>query len=262
MTDGTVYHEAELYDIAFGFRDVPAECGVLLELARTYSGRSPQSFIELAAGPAEHAREMARSGLRSVAVDLTPAMVQLGRRLASEGSVDLEYIEADMAAFSLQEPVDLAAILMDSLTVLLDNEAVLAHLQCVADALSPGAIYVLEMGHPRDAFGVGKSAGNDWVMERDGTTVHTIWGRDDDPFDPITQITDVTVQMSWRRGQDHGEVIEIAQDRCFVPNELRALVTASSRFEIVAELGALDPDLPISNDTASWRYVPVLRRLQ
>ncbi len=166
-----------------------------------------------------------------------------------------------MAAFSLQEPVDLAAILMDSLTVLLDNDAVLAHLRCVADALSPGGIYVLEMGHPRDAFGVGRSAGNDWEMERDGATVHTVWGRDDDPFDPITQITDVTVTMSWHRGQDRGEVIEIARDRRFVPNELRALVAASRRFEIVVELGALDPDLPISNDAASWRYVPVLRRL-
>lgn len=261
MSHSSVYAKPELYEIAFDFRDVPAECGALLEIARRYSPHPPQGFIELAAGPAAHAREMAARGLRAVAVDLTPEMVDLGRRIAQEASVDIEYVEADMAAFVLARPVDLAAILMDSLTVLLDNDAVLAHLRCVADALVPGGIYVLEMGHPRDTFGVGSSSESDWVMKRDGTTVHTIWGRDDDPFDPITQITDVTVTVRWRRGEEQGEITEIAQERCFVPNEFRALVAASGRFEIVAELGALDPDLPVDNERASWRFVPVLRRL-
>jgi len=261
MSHGGVYSKAELYEIAFDFRDVSAECDVLFKLARSYSGRPAQSFIELAAGPAAHAREMATRGLRSVAVDLTPEMVHLGRRMARETSVDIEYLEADMTAFELTEPVDLAAILMDSQSVLLDNDAALAHFRCVADALVAGGIYVMEMGHPRDAFGVGKSADSDWVMERDGTTVHTIWGRDDDPFDPITQITDVTVTMRWQQGEDRGEITEIAPDRRFVPNELRALVTASDRFEIVAELGALDPDLPVNNEKESWRFIPILRRL-
>jgi SAM-dependent methyltransferase len=261
MSHATVYSKAELYEIAFDFRDVPAECDVLLELARTYSERAAESFVELAAGPAAHAREMTGRGLRSVAVDLAPEMVDLGRRMAREASVDIEYIEADMTAFELNEPVDLAAILMASESYLLDNDAVLAHLRCVADALVPGGIYVLEMGHPRDAFGVARSADNDWVMERDGTTVHTIWGRDDDPFDPITQITDVTVTMSWQHGGDRGEITEIAPERRFVPNELRALVTASGRFEIVAELGAFDSGLPVNNEKESWRFIPILRRL-
>ena len=234
---------------------------MLLKLARTYSGRPAQSFIELAAGPAAHAREMAGRGLRSFPVDLTPEMVHLGRRMAAEASVDIEYIGADMTAFALTEPVDLAAMLMDSQSVLLDDDAVLAHFRCVVDALVPGGIYLLEMGHPRDAFGVGRSADSDWVIERDGRTVRTIWGLDDDPFDPITQITDVTVTMRWQKGEDRGEISEIAPDRRFVPNELRALVTASGRFEIVAELGALDPDLPVNNEKESWRFVPILRRL-
>lgn len=261
MSHGRVYSKAELYEIAFDFRDVSAECDVLLELARRHSGRPAQSFIELAAGPAAHAREMAGRGLRSVAVDLSPEMVHLGRRMAQEASVYIEYVEADMTAFAVTEPVDLAAILMDSETVLLDNDAVLAHFRCVADALVSGGIYVLEMAHPRDAFGVGKSAGTDWVMERDGTTVHTIWGQDNDLFDPITQITEVTVTMQWRKEEDCGEITESAPERRFVPNELRALVTASGRFEIVAELGALNPDLPVSNEKESWRFIPILRRL-
>ncbi len=261
MIPNGVYSKAELYDIAFDFRDVAGECDALLDVFRMHTGRRARSFVELAAGPAAHAREMASRRMQSVAVDLSPEMVDLGNRLAESARIELRYIEADIAEFSIDEPVDLAAILMASESVLLDNEAVLSHLDCVADALKPGGIYILEMEHPRDVFGVGRSADRDWVMERDGVTVHTIWGRDGDHFDPITQITDDTVTVAWQRGEERGEVTEVLPARRFAPNEFRALVTASGRFEIVAELGALNPDLPVSNDRKSWRIVPVLRRL-
>ena len=216
--------------------------------------------MELAAGPASHAREMGRRGLRSVAVDNSPGMVAYGRKRAAEDGVDLDYFEADMAAFTIREPVDVAAILMDSLTGLLDNEAVLAHFNCVADALTPGGVYVLEMQHPRDAFGAGTSAGTDWETERDGTTVHMTWGRPDDPFDPVTQIARDTVTVAWRQGDEQGEITEVLPNRRSVVYEFRALVTASGRFEMVQELGSLDLGVPFSNAKDSWRHVPVLRR--
>ena len=145
--------------------------------------------------------------------------------------------------------------------MLLDNEAVPAHFDCVADALAPGGVYVLEMQHPRDAFGVGSSADSDWKMERDGATVHMTWGRPDDEFDPITQITQDTVTVAWRRNGESGEVTEVLPNRRYVVNKFRALVAASGRFEIVEELGSLDLGVPFSNAKGSWRHVPILRRL-
>ena len=261
MSHSKVYSKADLYEIAFDFRDVPAECDVMMELAGRFSTSLPGSFLELAAGPAAHAREMAGRGLRSVAVDVTPEMVGLGRRLAEGAFVDLDYFEADMAAFTLSEPVELAAILMDSLGVLLDNDSILAHLHCVADALVPGGIYVVEMSHPRSVFGVGVSTQNDWVTERDGTKVHFTWGQDTDRFDPLTQIDEVTVTLKWESPDGSGEIIETLSDHRIVPNQLRALVAASGRFEIVAELGALNPGIPVSNEKESWRFIPILRHL-
>jgi SAM-dependent methyltransferase len=256
-----IYGHAELYDIALGFKDVPAECDVLVELARRFGGREPLSFLELAAGPATHAREMAKRRLRSTAIDLSPGMVAYARSRAADEGLDMEVIEADMTDFTIAEPVDVATILMDSLGVLLDNDAVIRHLDCVADALKEGGVYVLEMGHPRDVFKVGKSAENDWEMERDGIRVHTTWGLDTDPFDPTTQIIENTVTFTWEREGEQGEITEILPDRSITPNEMRAVVAASGRFEVVAELGAMNLDVPFGNTKESWRYVPVLRRI-
>jgi hypothetical protein len=98
-------------------------------------------------------------------------------------------------------------------------------------------------------------------MERDGIRVHTVWGRDTDPFDPTTQVIENTVTFTWETDSDRGEITEILPDRATTPNELRALVAASGQFEIAAEFGSLDVDIPFTNARESWRYVPVLRRL-
>jgi SAM-dependent methyltransferase len=257
-----LYRLAEYYDIAFDFRDVGVECDFLTELYRRSAAREPASFLELAAGPAYHTIELARRGLRATALDLSPAMVRHGRAKAAAAGVAIDYVEGDMTGFSLPATYDLAALLMASCEYLLDNDAVLSHLDRVADHLNDGGLYVVEMSHPRDAFEVGRSTKPAWDMERDGTRVHMEWGHDGDPFDPITQLTEVSVRVEFEDGTQHGSHEERAPQRAFTANELRALVAASGRFEIAGMYGSMSVEIPFGNDKAAWRMVPVLRRVR
>ena len=88
------------------------------------------------------------------------------------GRRKIDYHQGDMTKFTLAEAVDMAAILMDSTSYLLDNDAVIDHLDCMAKALMPGGLYLLEMSHPRDVFHVGKSAGTDWSATRRHKSAH------------------------------------------------------------------------------------------
>lgn len=256
------YKLARYYDIAFDFRDVPAECAFLEELARRYGGNAPRSFLELAAGPARHAREFARRGIRATALDSVQGMVDYALAAARTQDAPIDGVCGDMIDFRLPQTYDLAAILMDSSSYLLDNDAVLRHLGCVADHLATGGLYVLEMSHPRDTFRVGTSTSNNWDTERDDVKVSVAWGNETDVFDPITQITDVTVTMRYESPEGSGVVTDRAPQRCFAANEIRALITASRRFELVAMLGSMDVAVPLSNKTAAWRMVPVLRKVR
>jgi len=257
---GDFYERALLYDVAFGFKDVPRECDVLADLCRTVVGRPPLSFLELAAGPACHAREFARRGLRSTALDLSEAMAAYGRAEAAEGA-PFTYVVADMTDFRLTPPVDLAAILMDSTAYLLDNDQVLRHLAAVADALVDGGCYVLEMSHPRDVYRVGTSAGTSWDAAGRGYEVHVDWGAPDDVFDPTTGVTGTSVTLTWRStdGGGEGVIRDVAPQRCFTPNEFFALVTASGRFAVATVLGAMDPAVPFDAAPRAWRMVSVRR---
>ena len=255
-----IYRRALCYDVAFSFRDVPAECAALLALAERHLGRAPASVLELAAGPARHAREFARRGLAATALDSAPEMLEYAAGLAAQHGLALHTACADMTAFTLPQRFDLAVLPLDSASYLLDNPVALRHLACVARHLNPGGLYVLEMSHPRDAFGVGASHQPHWTTELDGLRVTMRWGEPGDAFDPVTQIDEVTVSMDWSDAQgSSGRLVERSRQRRFTANEVDALVRASGAFEIVEWLGALAPPHRFDNVKAARQMIPVLR---
>src|SRR5580700_850061 len=150
-----IYDEPEFYEAACAYRDVPAEVDALLR----WSGRHrapgsglPRSVLELAAGPAEHARNLARRGLEATALDLSPAMCARARDLAEAAGLKLTVVQADMRDFSLPGPFDLAITMLNSLCHLFSLDDMVRHLTAVGRHLDPGGLYITELAHPADFF--------------------------------------------------------------------------------------------------------------
>jgi hypothetical protein len=108
-------------------------------------------------------------------------------------------------------------------------------LTCVAAQLAPGGLYVIEMSHPRDAFGVGASTRSHWSSEAGGLRMDMQWGAEGDVFDPITQVDDIAVTMAWSGPGGNGQFVERVRQRRFTANEFDALVRAASGFDIVCK---------------------------
>jgi ubiquinone/menaquinone biosynthesis C-methylase UbiE len=254
------YSKAKYYDIAFNFKNVMEENQTLIDLFRQHNRYEPKSFLDIAAGPATNAIQMAKVGLASAALDFSREMVEYGLQKARQEKVQLNFIQADMKNFELSQKVDLAAIFMDSTSYLITNDDVITHLQSVARNLRDNGLYVLEMSHPRDVFSVGKSASTEWECEQDDIKVSVQWGKESDLFDPITQTTHVTAVIKYRSSAKSGEIIDQSLQRCFSFQEIDALVKASGCFEMIDVLGSLKPRIQFSNEKASWRMIPVLRK--
>ena len=96
-----IHRAARCHDVAFGFRDIGAECDTPSALAARHgpTGEPPRSMLELAAGPARHAREFARRGAHAAALDTSPAMCDYARAQAVRDGVGLDVVCADMRAF-------------------------------------------------------------------------------------------------------------------------------------------------------------------
>jgi len=255
------YGRPEYYDIAFDFRDVPEECDFIEAVYSGINGRKLSSIIELCAGPAYHTIEFGLRDKEAAALDLSPEMVEYGRLKAEKAGAQISYFPGNMTDFRVEHKYDMAILLMDSVSYLLDNEEVYKNLKCVSEALEENGLYLIEISHPRDFLGKEKAPNPKWKMKRELKEVEIQWGDEDDPFDPITQISQTLVKIKYSDGLNRGEIEDRAAQRCFTVNEFKALVDASGRFEIVDFYGSMKKNVPFDNSKEAWRMVPILKKI-
>jgi SAM-dependent methyltransferase len=279
MSSPEFYANARAYDIAFSDRDFAEECDFLEWCIHEHSALSrsdsalrlgdPRSFLELACGPARHAREFARRGWRAVGLDLSADMLGYARMGASRDGVRIETAVADMTDFELDVPVALAANLMESLSHLVTNEQVVAHLCAVARNLLPGGVFVIEMAHPdtiwRDRLPntwVSKSTDSPYFVDEPYTEVDVLFGARDDPYDWISQQWQVTSRLTIHEAGQSPRVVQHQHPhRWYLAQELRALIELSGAFSQAWWYGnMIVPPPPLDNSPASDRMVVVLRK--
>jgi len=258
-----IYDEPEFYEAACAYRDVPSEVDALLRWSSKH--RDPaagplRSILELAAGPAEHARNLARRGVDATALDLSAAMCARAAELAAAAGTGLTVVQADMRDFSLPRRFDLAITMLNSLCHLTTLDDLLRHLASVARHLEPGGVYIAELAHPADVFAAERRTSSEWTTQVNAGTVSVRWGGGTDQIDPITQITREHVSVTYRRqGGSVRTVTDVVPNRFWTATELAAAIRLAGGFTVAASYGDFDGDVAVEAADA-WRMVLVLRR--
>jgi SAM-dependent methyltransferase len=136
------YDYPQYYDIPLR-SETPREADFIEAACRKYCPFRVKRLLEPACGTGRLVRELAARGYRMTGLDLSgPALRYLRERLRRRG-LQAELLRADMSDFRLARPVDAAFNMLDSFRHLLSEEAARRHLECVADSLRPGGIYIL-----------------------------------------------------------------------------------------------------------------------
>jgi len=253
-----IYDEPEFYEAACAYRDVPAEVDALLRWSSKHH-EPPRSVLELAAGPAEHARNLARRGLQVTALDLNLAMCARARELAAAAGIPLTVVQADMRDFALPGPVDLAITMLNSLCHLFTLDDMLRHLGAVGRHLERNGLYIMELAHPADYFGAERRTSSEWTSETRDGTVSVRWGAQDQ-IDPVSQITREHVSVTYhKRGGPVRTVTDVVPNRFWTATELAAAIRLAGGFTLAASYGDFDGDVPVDAADA-WRMILVLRR--
>ena len=258
-----IYDEPEFYEAACAYRNVPAEVNALLrwsEKHRVATAGPLRTVLELAAGPAEHARELARRGLDATALDLSPAMCARAGDLAAAAGVGLTVVQADMRGFSLPGRFDLAVTMLNSLCHLLTLDDMIQHLASVARHLVPGGVYIAELAHPADYLSAERRTSSEWSSDVPDGTVSVRWGGGKDEIDPITQVTREHVSVTYRkRGGAVRTVTDVVPNRFWSATEMAAALRLAGGLVLAASYGDFDADSPVDAPDA-WRMILVLRR--
>lgn len=287
-----IYDEPELYELACAYRDIPAEATALLAWCAThFRGSAGQdtdsgvrSVLELAAGPAEHARELARRGLRAATLDLSPAMCSYAAAQAKAAGVDVQVVQADMRDFAIAGPdgvpvlFDAAIMMLNSVCHLFTLDDLVRHLAAVRANLVPGGLYIVELAHPADFFAAVPRTSSEWTVDASGVHADVHWGGPSDRIDPLTQVTKehMTIAATYGDGTIR-TVSDVVPNRFWTLTEFTAamaLANAQSaapeagvaqqasdpkgRLDLVASYGDFDETTTLDAPSA-WRMILILR---
>jgi SAM-dependent methyltransferase len=136
------YDQPRFYDIAF-CSETALEAEFVEAACRKFCPFPARRLLEPACGTGRLVTEMAARGYQVTGFDLNgPSLEYLRRRLTRRG-LRADVFVADMADFSLPETVDAAVCTVNTFRHLLTEEAARRHLECVAQSLRPGGIYIL-----------------------------------------------------------------------------------------------------------------------
>jgi hypothetical protein len=149
---------------------------------------------------------------------------------------------------------------MDTFRFLLTNEDILSHFKVVAQRLAPGGLYLLDFWVPRQ-WGQAGNEMHQWEQTVDGTTVRVFYLQHPDTIDPIAQTFEDELVFEVT---EQGRTQEIrggrTRTRLLMPQEFRALVTASGVFDLVSTHGEFDLTKPFDHKSLTWRMISVLKK--
>jgi SAM-dependent methyltransferase len=166
----TIYDHPRFYDLLFGF-DRSHEADFYDATFVRCGARRGDAILELGCGPARVGRLLARRGWRVTGLDRSAAMLAYARDAAAAEGIALDVHCAEMTAFTAGRAFAAALNPLSSFRLLHRDTEVDAHLHCIAAALRPGGVYVLDLAFLESEEETAVTTDEGWEMTGDGVTV-------------------------------------------------------------------------------------------
>jgi cyclopropane fatty-acyl-phospholipid synthase-like methyltransferase len=253
-----LYSYPEAYDIVFD-RPIEREIEFISSLFRKINKKEMSSFLEIACGPAYHARAFATRGIQSVGFDLEESMVRFAKARASSENISLDVFCADMRDFISPIKVDVVAAMLDGIDSLLSTDELIEHLKCVAASLNDDGLYIVDNMHPRDV--------NPWSYEpviytgtKDQTTVTITYGVTPPEIDAIMQTARSKTEIKVVRGDSETITFSEAVERFMTVQEMILLARCAGCLKFVGAWGDFKVNTKFGADDNSTRMIIVLQK--
>jgi SAM-dependent methyltransferase len=253
---GDQYSAPRYYEIAFDMNR-KQEVDFLVHCFRQYSRRPVKRVLDIACGTGPHLIRLAERGYRMSGLDLSPRNVDYLRERAQRKGFDVALHVADMTRFRLPAPVDAAICMQDSQGHLLTNEAILAHLRCVARALRPGGLYIFD--RYMCSSWTDPARRWSWTRRRGRATIRATFEALKD-LNPVSQVFNEDMELEVLENGTRHVYRQRHRSRMVFPQELRSLVELSGGFELLDWFYGFKPHLRLDEAHRPLLMVVVLRK--
>jgi len=252
-----LYDFPEYYEVAFSFRDIPAECDFLQRLIQRFGNHPTRDILEIGCGPAPHASDLIERGYRYLGLDINRNMIDYATYKWKDVIPRPVFLEGDMTDFSVETQVDFAFVMIGSLylsTIVQYHR----HFDAMASVMRPGALYFLDwciqFTDPESLLKV-----QPLIVEKDGIRVKSefrlkVLDRREQMYEEIW-----TVSVD-----DHGRKRQfdmIERNRAMMPTEFLSFISNRPDFDFVGWWAEWDLNKPILDSEEPARPVALIRRV-
>lgn len=259
---GNLYDFPKYYEVVFG-SDWAAEFRFLRACFQRYVPREVRRVFEPACGTGRLLVQFAKAGYEVAGNDLNPKAVRYCQSRFERAGLAGTIVEGDMSAFRLadlgsRKKFDAAFNTINSFRHLPDEAAAEAHLNCVADALAKGGLYILGLHlTPTQGPRVDEES---WSARRGNLAVNShMWSIALDMKqrnERVGMTFDVYTPTRQFRIEDE------MQYRTYTAEQMQNLFDRTSRFEVVETFDfTYDIDGPVTIDGLTEDVIYVLRRV-
>ena len=163
LPSSLLYDSPEIYDVAFGW-DLAMELDFVESCFLKHALEPVERVLEPACGTGRILVGLAERGYEVAGYDANPGMVAFAA--AKLARFRAQIMRGDMATFRPPGQYDAAINLVNSIGYLLEEDAVVSHLERVGEAVRPGGLYLVQFnygGEPAEqgAFGPWSNARGD-----------------------------------------------------------------------------------------------------
>lgn len=268
--DESIYDHPKYYDLVFG-ADVAAETKFILACEQMYGRGKVGWYFEPACGTGRLIFALARRGLDVCGLDLNAKAVQFCNARLQRHAYPATAIEADMCDFSRADfasilpksrrgsgPVSVAFNTINSFRHVGTEQQARDHLECMADVVRPGGIYLL--GVHLTPTSVPPSETESWSARRGHLAINThMWTIDRDKKKRLEQFG---IRFDVHTPSGSFRINDVLRLRSYTPLQMRRLIDASGKWECVATHDfSYDISEPIEVDASTEDVVYVLRRI-
>ncbi|MDE1975370.1 MAG: class I SAM-dependent methyltransferase [Patescibacteria group bacterium] len=247
-----VYSNPKYYEIAFSFRDIPAEVDFIERVIAKESRIPVKRFLEIASGNSPHMKELCKRGYCYIGLEMSDEMIAYSRKTIEDGALSAEIIKGDMIDFSLPTQADCALLFLGSFYVTSDEE-LRSHLDSVACALKSGGLYILDNAvifFPEDAMNI-----QSWDMEADGVKVTTTYA----PawVDEKERISDAKITLDIEEGGKKRKIEHVERRKLYMADDFIRIAESTGKWERAGAFSNFDMS---KEPYPGGRNIVVLRR--
>ena len=257
IIEGSIYDFPKYYDLLFG-SDWKAEFDFLQACFKKHASRPVERIFEPACGTGRLLIKLAQAGYDVAGNDLNEKSIEFCNDRFERNGFPRSAVVQDMADFKVSRKFHAAFNLINTFRHLPTEATAVAHLNCVADALTKGGLYALGI-HLEPTKG-SRMEEESWSARRGNLAITSyMWSKG---IDRRKRMEHLGVTLDIYTPTDHKRIVDHMEYRTYKRTQFQSLLKKVPALEVAEVYDfAYDIDKPHEITETSEDVVYVLRKI-